>query len=110
MTVSYETTIVKNIEIDKWAETIDAIAERLESTMGWRLAGRGHGMLEYNVPLTMRSWGERVRITIEEGSIRIESWCSFPAQVVDWGKNRQNVDLIRLQVKRIVSSSRGRHN
>jgi len=105
MTVSYETTIVKNIEIDKWAETIDTIAQRLEQTMGWRLANRGHGILEYKVPLTMRSWGERVRITIEEGSIRIESWCSFPTQVIDWGKNRQNVDLIRLQVKRIVSSS-----
>jgi hypothetical protein len=105
MTVSYETTIVKNIEIDKWAETIDAIAQRLEQTMGWRLADRGLGMLEYKVPLTMRSWGERVRITIEEGSIRIESWCSFPTQVIDWGKNRQNVDLIRLQVKRIVSNS-----
>ena len=105
MTVSYETTIVKNIEIDKWAETIDTIAQRLEQTMGWRLANRGHGILEYKVPLTMRSWGERVRITIEEGSIRIESWCSFPTQVIDWGKNRQNVDLIRLQVKRIVSNS-----
>ena len=105
MAVSYETTIVKNIEIDKWAETIDTIAQRLEQTMGWRLANRGHGILEYKVPLTMRSWGERVRITIEEGSIRIESWCSFPTQVIDWGKNRQNVDLIRLQVKRIVSSS-----
>lgn len=105
MTVSYETTIVKSIDIDTWAETLDAIAERLEQTMSWRLASRGHEMLEYNVPLTMRSWGERVRITIEEGSIRIESWCSFPTQVIDWGKNRQNVDLIRLQVKRIVSSS-----
>jgi hypothetical protein len=105
MTVSYETTIVKNIEIDKWAETIDTIAQRLEQTMGWRLANRGHGMLEYKVPLTMRSWGERVRVTIEEGSIRIESWCSFPTQVIDWGKNRQNVHLVRLQVKRIVSNS-----
>ena len=105
MTVSYETTIVKNIDVETWEETIDTIAQRLEQTMGWRLANRGHGILEYKVPLTMRSWGERVRITIEEGSIRIESWCSFPAQAVDWGKNRQNVDLIRLQVKRIVSSS-----
>jgi len=105
MTVSYETTIVKNIDVETWAETIDTIAQRLEQTMGWRLANRGHGILEYKVPLTMRSWGERVRITIEEGSIRIESWCSFPTQVIDWGKNRQNVDLIRLQVKRIVSSS-----
>ena len=105
MTVSYETTIVKDIDVEAWAETIDTIAQRLEQTMSWRLASRGHEMLEYNVPLTMRSWGERVRITIEEGSIRIESWCSFPAQVVDWGKNRQNVDLIRLQVKRIVSNS-----
>ena len=105
MTVSYETTIVKNIDVETWEETIDTIAQRLEQTMGWRLANRGHGILEYKVPLTMRSWGERVRITIEEGSIRIESWCSFPTQVIDWGKNRQNVDLIRLQVKRIVSSS-----
>jgi len=105
MTVSYETTIVKNIDVETWGETIDTIAQRLEQTMGWRLANRGHGILEYKVPLTMRSWGERVRITIEEGSIRIESWCSFPTQVIDWGKNRQNVDLIRLQVKRIVSSS-----
>jgi len=105
MTVSYETTIVKNIDVETWGETIDTIAQRLEQTMGWRLANRGHGILEYKVPLTMRSWGERVRITIEEGSIRIESWCSFPTQVIDWGKNRQNVDLIRLQVKRIVSNS-----
>ena len=107
MTVSYETIIVKNVEVEMWAETIDTIAQRLEQTMDWRLANRGHGTLEYKVPLTIRSWGERVRITIEEGSIRIESWCSFPAQAVDWGKNRQNVDLVRLQVKRIVSSSPG---
>jgi len=105
MALSYETTIVKDIDVEAWAETIDAFAQRLEQTMDWRLAGRGLEMLEYKVPLSIRSWGERVRITIEEGSIRIESWCSFPAQAVDWGKNRQNVDLIRLQVKRIVSSS-----
>ena len=105
MALSYETTIVKNIDVERWEETIDTIAQRLEQTMGWRLAGRGLGMLEYKVPLSMRSWGEKVRITIEEGSIRIESWCSFPTQVIDWGKNRQNVHLVRLQVKRIVSNS-----
>lgn len=50
------------------------------------------------VSMGMRSWGENVLATIGYGPrgavLMLRSECALPTQVIDWGKNRQNVELI----------------
>jgi len=37
------------------------------------------------------SWGENLTIEISRsGEVRVRSQCSFPLQIVDWGKNGRN--------------------
>jgi hypothetical protein len=38
------------------------------------------------------SWGEIVLVALNDGSIKIRSACGSPVQIIDWGKNKQNVD------------------
>jgi hypothetical protein len=38
-----------------------------------------------------RSWGEIVTLQFHNGTAAIKSECSFPSQVVDYGRNRMNV-------------------
>jgi hypothetical protein len=49
--------------------------------------------LSHNVSLS--SWGENIRVTItaqgESSFVEIYSECSLPTQIVDWGKNGQNI-------------------
>lgn len=44
------------------------------------------------------SWGENVTLhmsdTQQGTAVRIRSQCSFPLQLIDWGKNRKNVQEI----------------
>ena len=46
--------------------------------------------------MTFTSWGEKITITLTRidnmsTSLTILSECGMPTQVIDWGKNRQNV-------------------
>lgn len=52
---------------------------------------------KHDVSLT--SWGEDITVTlhpIEEGktSVVIRSECALPTQVIDWGKNKENVNAM----------------
>lgn len=45
------------------------------------------------------SWGEKITITLTPihelaTGVRIHSECGMPTQIIDWGKNRQNVTAI----------------
>mgnify|MGYP000023540737 CR=1 FL=1 len=42
--------------------------------------------------MSLFSWGEEIQIKIEVGNINIKSECTG-SQIVDWGKNRKNIDL-----------------
>ena len=57
-------------------------------------AGRMHG----KTTMGLASWGENVDAWISHGprgaAIQLRSECSFPTQVIDWGKNRKNVERI----------------
>ena len=44
------------------------------------------------VGMSGASWGERVTISLAEaGVLEIRSVCSYPLQIFDWNKNKQNV-------------------
>lgn len=48
------------------------------------------GFMAYT-KFSMSSWSEEVQIKIEVGNINVKSECTG-SQIVDWGKNRKNID------------------
>jgi hypothetical protein len=49
--------------------------------------------------MTMQSYGEKITVTLNarsDGSVQVivYSECGMPTQVVDWGKNKSNVEII----------------
>ena len=69
----------------------------LAAGLSW-VAG-GNGFMRGKVSAAgMRSWGENVLATIGYGPrgavVTLRSECLMPTQVIDWGKNRQNVERI----------------
>ena len=68
----------------------------LAAGLSW-VAG-GNGFMQGKVSAGMRSWGENVQATIGYGPrgavVTLRSECALPTQVIDWGKNRQNVERI----------------
>ena len=59
---------------------------------------------------TFSSWGEKITITVNEISpvctrVDIRSECGMPTQIVDWGKNRQNIAAIFAYFDRYLLAS-----
>ena len=59
---------------------------------------------------TFTSWGEKITITLiptaeMTTSVTILSECGMPTQVIDWGKNRQNVCNIYEHIVRMLSAA-----
>ena len=55
------------------------------------------GNIFLKAQLNAWSWGESIKITLNkegDNSINILSKCTFPLQILDWGKNKKNVDMI----------------
>ena len=71
-----------------------AARDAVESTfqlLGWEFDLIDDQSYIAKVGLSGASWGETLTVSlVEEGVLRIRSACAF--QVIDWGKNRRNVD------------------
>ena len=74
--------------------TIDDCAQRVR--MVFRNLGWGYsecpGFIKANVPLSLISYGEEVMVRFFQEGFAIESKCVFPLQLIDWGKNKSNVE------------------
>jgi hypothetical protein len=57
------------------------------------------GQIEAKVPFNLKSWGELVKVQLsgsgEQVLVTIASQSVWWGTLADWGKNQQNVDLIR---------------
>lgn len=57
-------------------------------------------MLTGRVKISWRSWGEELTVRVDPGPdgthVFVRSECEAPFQIIDWGKNRANVQLIIL--------------
>lgn len=60
--------------------------------------GVWQGLVKGSVRTSWTSWGENITVTLTQGHqgthVRIRSECSFPLQLLDWGRNKQNVGRI----------------
>lgn len=83
------------------------VAEAFEQ-LGWKYSVTGQGVFHGKVPLSGLSWGETLTVEILSGNIiEIESRCAW--QVIDWGKNKTNVNRFigKLQQNEIRYASLG---
>jgi hypothetical protein len=73
------------------ASLADAVPKALHS-LGWTFEPVNQYSFKGKRPGSIWSWGENFQIQIEDnGSIRMQSKCSFPLTLVSWGKNKRNV-------------------
>ena len=66
----------------------------------------GGGVVYGSVPISWTSWGENVTAVVGFGPagalVTVESRCALPTQLVDWGKNRKNVEQIVQHLRALV--------
>jgi len=62
------------------------------------------------VKLNFSSWGEDITVQLgPDGYLEsIKSKCSFPLQLFDWGKNRENVDSLTQELKRLTKKKQSK--
>ena len=58
--------------------------------------------------VSMTSWGETITIspfrTSKGCSLRIKSECSLPTQLIDWGKNNENIKNFSFALSKILNT------
>lgn len=69
----------------------DAVRAALQS-LSWTFRSENDGEILASTGLNMKSWGERISIRFQGGAIVVTSRCAMPAQCVDWGRNKSNVE------------------
>jgi len=70
-----------------------AIPYALRRSGAVRVCETSTGTFTGRVPINWCSWGENLEIQVEgNATVRAQSRCSFPTQIIDWGKNRRNLD------------------
>jgi len=61
------------------------------------------GQIRATARVTARSWGENIDVRIDaEDRVDITSECRFPLTLVDWGKNRWNVERIFTRLESLL--------
>ena len=52
-------------------------------------------MVKASTGMNLWSWGENLTIYVDAaGNVDVQSQCSFPLQLIDWGKNRRNCNRL----------------
>ena len=93
----------KNREVRQYQANINFLVGALRnipySGLGYTFVGEtpyGNGvMIKLSHSVSFSSWGENITILLtpvgEQTSVDITSECAMPTQIVDWGKNKENV-------------------
>ena len=104
MAKSQETRIACHLSPLKIREVIDAVVEDLvRRNSKYRVEKDTSNSVALRVGVGWLSWGEDVTLTVENASIHIISKCVVPTQIIDWGKNRKNVELVATTVHRAIT-------
>lgn len=68
-----------------------AIAHEAAKTLGWNVSYASvNGLIVYT-GMSFTSWGEEIKIKIENGTANVKSECTG-SQIFDWGRNKENVE------------------
>jgi len=97
------------------SKTFQLSATQIQPLVCDTLKNMGAEILEQNpfsisakTGISLRSFGEIIQVdikTLEIGcQINIDSRCSMPSTLVDWGKNQNNIDEFFAQLERLTAS------
>lgn len=94
MAASYRTTI----EVAAPPQQVEGAVYQAFASAGLTSVRGGGGTMYGSVPFGWRSWGENVSATIGFGPrgavVTLHSECAMPTQLLDWGKNRKNIERV----------------
>jgi hypothetical protein len=57
------------------------------------------------VPFSWWTWGELIVVVFHDGTAKIESKCSPKIQLMDWGKNQGNINLVAWAITHPIESA-----
>ena len=83
--------VTKVVPLDS-SMAVDVEVRRVFGAMDCRTVGRLPNRLIGRRRIGIRSWGEDVVVTWTDRELTVASHCIFPLQVIDYGKNRSNVE------------------
>jgi len=102
MAANHRTTI----EVAGPPQAVEAAVFQAFMAAGLTGVRGGGGVMHGSVPTGWRSWGENVTATVGFGPagslVTLVSECAMPTQLLDWGKNRANVERIVAQLRALV--------
>ena len=74
------------------ARKLRRVCEDALDELGWNWEEEDRWTLVASVPRTFRSFGEWLIVEIHDEELFVISHCRKKLQLVDWGKNRHNVN------------------
>ncbi|MDC3209635.1 hypothetical protein OAT96_02710 [Chitinophagales bacterium] len=75
----------------------EAIVKDALASLPWIEIGYMKDAFDYRTQGTMLTFAERILIYVGETEILVKSTCLFPAQFLDFGKNKRNIDTFFTQ-------------
>ena len=104
MSVNYETTIYCDQQKQILKNIMqEAVNQYLSLNPKVSVIEKNAQSVILKIPVNLRSWGEKLKISIEEKSFHITSECSAFFQIIAWGKNRDNFNAISLCIEDAIS-------
>lgn len=77
-----------------------AAVEAAMRQLRWSEIRREYGSVIGKVGFNLWSFGETVTATLAPDHVVLRSTCMLPTQCFDWGKNRRNVEALRVALGR----------
>jgi hypothetical protein len=92
--------VAREAQVRVQSNVVDAFRRSQEALVGIggivTVADRSTGRLEARMPMSFRSWGERVQVDVSGADgdvlVRIRSASRWPTTLIDWGKNADNLN------------------
>jgi hypothetical protein len=108
MTAEFEET--RMFEVNGDIDLFDA-CEKVAKESGFNIKSidKAKGQIVARTNLNWKSWTETVNITVRDsGNVTVNSTCTFPMQMIDWGKNATNVNLFFTNLLSNVAEMNGK--
>jgi hypothetical protein len=96
-------TAARNEEFIPFSSRIEAREKIRDALMeqGWEIERDDPDGMAARTKPSWRSWGEIIKIELDDGGAKVSSECSLPTQSIDYGKNKINVQkLVDALIKR----------
>lgn len=93
---------VRVLATNRSAEETRNLVANVVRAMGWSLSTITDAQVIAKTPISIKSFGELVTTTISNGQITIHSQAALGKTIADWGKNKENTQLLASNLLRYL--------